>query len=159
MAEPKTSPVAVAAAVSLAVLAAAASGCGKPEPPPRVPVSGIVTIGGQPVPSALVTFYPMFEGFGGEVIAEGVSDRAGRYTLAGPLGEGACVGRHKVTVSDAPTPADAREQSVEAQRRLQAFLQTLTNRPIGQRFGALATTPLEVEVTAEGGDYDLEVTR
>jgi len=135
-----------------------AAGCGKPEPPPRVPVSGLVTIDGKPVPSALVTFYPLFEGFGGEVIAEAISDASGRYTLACPLGDGCCVGRHKVTVTDAPTPDDAREQSVEAQKRMRAFLRSLTNRPIGRDFGTLATTPLEIEVTAEGGDYDLQVT-
>ena len=138
---------------------ATAIGCGKPAPPPRVPVSGIVRIEGQPVPSAVVTFYPAFEGFGGELIAEGVTDGSGRYTLAGPIGAGACVGKHRVTVADAPTPEDAREQSVEAQRRMQAFLKTLTNRPIGTAFGTLATTPLEVEVRVEGGQYDLELTR
>lgn len=148
-------------ALSLLLLAGIAlmpAGCGKPEPPARVPVSGIVTIDGQPVPSAVVTFYPLFEGFGGEVIAEGVTDTAGRYTLACPLGDGACLGKHKVTVADAPTPDDAREQSVEGQRRMQAFLKTLSNRPIGATFGTLATSPLEVEVTAGGGSYDLQLT-
>jgi len=135
------------------------AGCGKPEPPPRVAVSGLVTIGGKPVPSALVTFYPLFEGFGGEVIAEGITDGDGRYTLACPLGDGCCIGRHKVTVTDAPSPDDAREQSVEAQARMRAFLRSLTNRPIGRDFGTLATTPLEIEVTAaEGSDYDLRLT-
>lgn len=136
----------------------AATGCGKPEPPARVPVSGVVTIEGQPVPSALVTFYPSFDGFGGEVIAEGVTDAGGRYTLAGPLGPGACLGKHKVTVADAPTPEDAREQSVAGQQRMQAFIKSLTNRPIGTKFGTLATTPLEVEVTAGAGGYDLPLT-
>jgi hypothetical protein len=133
-------------------------GCGKPEPPARMPVSGIVMIDGRPVPSAAVTFYPLFEGFGGEVIAEGVTDASGRYTLACPLGDGACLGKHKVTVADAPTPDDAREQSVAGQQRMQAFLKSLTNRPIGAKFGTLATSPLEVEVTAGGGSYDLKLT-
>lgn len=147
------------AALVLTAVVAAVSGCGKPTPPARVPVSGIVTIDGKPVPSALVTFYPAFEGFGGELIAEGVSDGEGRYSLVCPLGEGACIGKHKVTVSDAPTPDDAREQSVEGQRQLQAFLKTLTNRPIGVQFGTVATTPLEIEVKAEGGAYDLQLPR
>ncbi len=133
-------------------------GCGKPEPPPLVPVSGTVTIGGKPVPSAMVTFYPLFEGFGGEVIAEGISDAAGRFTLSCPLGEGVCIGRHKVTVADAPTPDDARDQTVEAQTRMAAFLRSLSNRPIGMKFGSLATSPLELEVTADGGPYDLSLT-
>ena len=144
--------------MALAVLTTSLIGCGKAEPPPRVPVSGVVTIGGKPVPSALVTFYPLFEGFGGELIAEGVSDREGRYTVSCSLGDGACIGRHKVTVGDAPTPDDARVQSAEGQRRMQEFLRSLTNRPIGEKFGTLATTPLEVEVKAEAGSYDLQLT-
>ena len=40
----------------LAGISLAFAGCGKPEPPPRAAVSGLVTIGGRPVPSALVTF-------------------------------------------------------------------------------------------------------
>ena len=150
-------PVAGAICLALALVSGLA-GCGKPEPPPRVPASGTVSIGGKPVPSALVTFYPLFEGFGGELIAEGVTDSQGRFTLAGPLGEGACVGRHKVTVTDAPSPDDAREQSAAGQRRMQEFLRSLTNRPIGEQFGSLATTPLEVEIKAEGGPYDLNLT-
>jgi hypothetical protein len=138
--------------------AAIAVGCSKPEPPARVPVSGVITIDGKPVPSAVVTFYPSFEGFGGEVIAEGVTDAGGRYSLACPLGPGACLGKHKVTVADAPTPEDAREQSVAGQQRMQAFLKSLTNRPIGAKFGTLATSPLEVEVSAESGTYDLQLT-
>lgn len=148
----------VFAGLIIAVIGLVVAGCGKPEPPARVPVSGLVTIDGQPVPSALVTFYPTFEGFGGEVIAEGVTDSGGRYTLACPLGSGACLGKHKVTVTDAPTPDDAREQSVDGQRRMQAFLKTLTNRPIGAKFGTLATSPLEVEVTAGGAAHDLQLT-
>jgi hypothetical protein len=134
--------------VPLLLVGIAAIGCGKPEPPARVPVSGIVTIDGKPVPSAVVTFYPSFEGFGGEVIAEGVTDVGGRYSLTCPLGPGA----------DAPTPEDAREQSVAGQQRMQAFLKSLTNRPIGAKFGTLATSPLEVEVSAGGGSYDLQLT-
>ena len=144
----------IAAQIALALLAA---GCREPEPPARVPVTGIVTIEGQPVPSAVVTFYPLFEGFGGEVIAEGVTDASGRYTLDCPLGDGACLGKHKVTVADAPTPDDAREQSVAGQQRMQAFLKTLTNRPIGAKFGTLATSPIEVEVKV-GGVYDFQLT-
>ncbi|MFM1905105.1 MAG: hypothetical protein RLZZ440_3005 [Planctomycetota bacterium] len=143
----------------LAVLLSVTVGCGPPKPPPLAVVEGRVTIDGKPVPLALVTYVPLFEGFGAEVIAEGISDDDGRYTLSGPLGSGACVGRHKVTVSDAPSPDDARDQSVAAQRAQEAFRRRLTNRPIGARFGSVIDTPLEVEVTEGGGPYDLELTR
>jgi len=133
-------------------------GCAK-KPPPVVPVSGTVVLEGKPVPLAQVTYYPLFAGFGGEVIAAGISDENGRYELACPLGEGACVGRHKVTVSDAPSPDQAREQSAEGTAAMRTYLRQLTNRPLGTAFATLATTPLEVEVSEGGGPYDLELTR
>ena len=145
-------------ALALLVLTLAVVGCGKPKPPPLAAVEGLVTIDGKPVPMALVTFVPLFEGFGGEVIAEGISDDEGRYRLSSPLGPGACVGRHKVTVTDAPSPDDTRDQSVASQRAYEAFRKKLTNRPIGAAFGSVVDTPLEVEVTAEGGSYDLTLT-
>ncbi len=145
-------------ALAILLLTVALVGCGKPKPPPLAAVEGLVTIDGKPVPMALVTFVPVFEGFGGEVIAEGISDEEGRYRLSCPLGTGACVGRHKVTVSDAPSPDDTRDQSVASQRAYEAFRKKLTNRPIGAAFGSVVDTPLEVEVTADGGSYDLELT-
>lgn len=144
-------------ALATLMLAVALAGCGKPKPPPLAAVEGLVTIDGKPVPMALVTFVPLFEGFGGEVIAEGISDESGRYRLACPLGTGACVGRHKVTVTDAPSPDDTRDQSVAAQRAYEAFRKKLTNRPIGAAFGSVVDTPLEVEVTTDGGSYDLKL--
>jgi hypothetical protein len=140
------------------IVAAGLTGCGKPTPPPLAAVQGLVTIDGKPVPLALITFIPLFEGFGGEVIAEGISDENGRYSLTCPLGDGACVGRHRVTVSDAPSPENTRDQSVESQRAFEAFRRSLTNRPIGAAFGSVVDTPLEVEVTAAGSGYDLELT-
>ena len=145
-------------AVAWLSVAAVMVGCGKPKPPPLALVQGEVTIDGKPVPLALVTFMPTFDGFGGEVIAEGISDENGRYSLVCPLGEGACVGRHKVTVSDAPSPENTRDQSVESQRAFEAFRRQLTTRPIGVAFGSVADTPLEVDVTADGGPYDLKLT-
>ena len=141
------------------LLLVAAVGCGEPQPPPLAQVSGVITLDDKPVPLALVTFYALFEGFGGEVIAEGVSDDDGRYVLSCPLGEGACIGRLKVTVCDAASPDDAREQSTAGQAAMRAHLRRLTNRPIGPKFSTLATTPLEVEVTAEGGPYNFVLSR
>lgn len=135
-----------------------AAGCTK-APPPVVPVSGRVMLDGKPVPLAQVTFYPLFAGFGGEVIAEGVTDENGRYELSCPLGAGGCVGRHKVTVSDAPSPDQAREQSAEGTAAMRTYLRQITNRPLGTAFATLATTPLEVDVTDGGGPYDLTLTR
>lgn len=144
-------------ALATLLLAFALVGCGKPPPPPLALVEGLVTIDGKPVPMALVTFVPLFEGFGGEVIAEGISDDEGRYRLSCPLGTGACIGRHKVTVTDAPSPDDTRDQSVASQRAYETFRKKLTNRPIGAAFGSVVDTPLEVEVTAEGSEYNLQL--
>jgi hypothetical protein len=47
---------------------------------------------------------------------------------------------------------------VESQRAFEAFRRQLTNRPIGVAFGSVADTPLEVDVTADGGPYNLKLT-
>lgn len=139
--------------IGLAVLA----GCSKPAPPPRVPVSGTVTIEGKPLPQAVVTFYPLFEGFGSELVAEGTTDASGRFTLASSLGEGACVGRHRVTVNDAPAPEDARGQTAEAQKRLARHINGLENRPIGSAFQTVGSSPLEIEISEDGSPYELKL--
>jgi len=71
-------------------------GCGGTDGPALdlAPAEGTLTIGGAPLPNALVTFHPE----SGRP-ATGRTDDAGHFTLMtkGP-GDGAAVGNHKVTV-------------------------------------------------------------
>ncbi|MBO0697846.1 MAG: carboxypeptidase regulatory-like domain-containing protein [Zavarzinella sp.] len=62
-------------------------------------VSGVVTLDGQPLEGATVSFSPVSAGeVGGST---GKTDAKGRYTLRTVLGDspGAAVGKHKVTIS------------------------------------------------------------
>lgn len=89
------------AAVFLPV-AVALCGCGGG--PKVVPVSGRVTMNGNPLPNAVVVFQPMASSRGtdpgpGSV---GVTDADGRFTLYSQLDKsqpGAVVGKHRVRIS------------------------------------------------------------
>lgn len=147
---------------TLLIVACAAftiSGCGKPKPPPLVEVKGIVTLNNAPLPSVRIRFFPTFPGFGGEVIAEGVSDKDGKYTLTCSGSPGACVGTHRVVVEEGPLPPGTSGESGEAQMRMTQYLQSLINRPIPPHYGNLAQSPLTVEVKSGESVYDLKLTR
>lgn len=76
---------------ALAFLALTAVGCGQSE---TVPVTGTVTLNGQPATDAEVIFTPST----GRV-ASGATDSAGRFTLStNKPGDGAVPGEHNVTV-------------------------------------------------------------
>ncbi|KLU07276.1 hypothetical protein RISK_000354 [Rhodopirellula islandica] len=69
------------------------SGCG-PSGPEIAEVSGVVTMGGNPVPDASITFYPVSgrQSFG-------KSDQDGRYTLEYAQDQpGAVTGQHRVKI-------------------------------------------------------------
>jgi hypothetical protein len=88
------------------MLVAMALGCGAQAG--VVPVSGRVTLGGQPLAGAVVTFQPIRESegtvrqLGGSV---GRTDADGRYELRliEPSVAGASVGNHRVTITTAKT--------------------------------------------------------
>lgn len=62
------------------------------------PVSGLVTLDGQPVDGATISFVPKSEG---GVAAAAVTDASGRFTLVTTSGEGAVPGSYAVTISKA----------------------------------------------------------
>jgi len=146
-------PGAAALAVALAL-----TGCSK-TPPTIVPVEGIVTINGQPLPSATVTFVPMVQGFGAEYIATGTTDDKGHFKAVCPAGPGAGACENRVTVGDAPAPEKARGLSGEAQTELSRYTAGLKNRPIPSDYGTAAKTPLVINVAAGQTEYKLELKR
>jgi hypothetical protein len=143
-----------------AVLASAlvAAGCTK-SPPAIVPVEGVVTVNGKPLPNAEVQFVPMVQGVGGEYIATGTTDEKGHFTLTCNGQDGACACENKVTVTDPLTPEKLRGQSAEAQAAVARFKASLKNRPIPEVYWSLASTPLSITVTAGRKDYDLQLNR
>jgi len=90
--------------VTAVLLATSASvGCGR-RGPKLGNVTGRVTLDGQPVAKAIVTFAPLESG----VASSGITNEDGTYTLTCPLGRGAVVGKHRVYVrTQAPGAASA----------------------------------------------------
>jgi hypothetical protein len=75
------------------------SGCSGPDRPQLVPVSGMVTLDGQPVEGATVTFTPT-----GGRMAIAVTDAAGKFQLTTyDTNDGALIGEHRVTVAKIQT--------------------------------------------------------
>ncbi|MCR4411810.1 MAG: hypothetical protein NUV77_05210 [Thermoguttaceae bacterium] len=86
------------------VACVALGGCG-PSTPATVPVSGTVTLDGQPLEGAAVSFVPIGQGRP----ATGQTDSSGKFTLTSfQPGDGAPAGKYKVGVSKLDKPADAK---------------------------------------------------
>ena len=127
--------------VALAVCLCLA-GCGRPRDfQPTVPVSGVVTYRGQPVPQGRIQFAPDMTGPGVRA-AFGNLDSRGRYTLSTyGKGDGAIVGTHRVAIV-------ARRQAAAPFDR-EAVAAGLTSGPpslIPEHYGNGATSGLTAEV-------------
>jgi len=83
--------------VCAAALVLAAVGCGGS----TGRVSGVVTLDGQPLEGATVTFTPAAGDGGGVGGSTGKTDAQGRYTLRTVVGDspGAAAGKHRVSIS------------------------------------------------------------
>lgn len=81
--------------IAFAVCCLALTGCGEMK---VAPVNGVITLDGQPLPKASVTFLPE----AGGRPSYGVTDDSGRYRLAYSMNEeGAEVGKCKVKITTA----------------------------------------------------------
>lgn len=109
------------AVFGFAVVAAMLAGCGSGSRLEGVaPVSGRISLGGQPLAGAIVTFLPVQQGASTSL---GHTDDEGRFTLLyGGSIEGAQVGQHRVTITtfsrgnpDADPPRPATPEKVPAQ--------------------------------------------
>src|SRR5947209_13285073 len=124
---PLRSPLTACGPVLVAALLLA--GCA-PTPPPITEAEGVVFLNNAPLPNALVEFAPELTHFGAEMNSSGITDEKGafRLTCAFKSQPGAAVGKHRVVVTDAPAPAEARGPSQAAQERLTKYLNGLKNR-------------------------------
>jgi hypothetical protein len=137
----------------VAILAAAAAGCSK-APPPIVPVTGVVTLDGKPLPFAIVKFYPQSDNLDAEYIGSAVTDKDGRYTLMTKGQPGGCACINKVTVDEAPPPDDARSPG-----KFEAYKKTLANRPIPKKYANTSGDHINITVTAGTSEYPIELAR
>lgn len=78
----------------------------------NVPVSGVITLDGNPLPDAYVVFEPQTEG-GASAASQGVTGPDGKYQLSRSdgSGDGAVIGSHRVRLTTIAPGAMADERS------------------------------------------------
>ena len=141
-----------------ALLMLAVPGCGQggrsADQPALVPVSGTVTLDGEPAPGVGVMFFPVGATRGATCYAN--TDQAGRYELlaGGAEQKGAPVGEYKVTCSKyvmpdgTPFTSDGSE-SPEMAGAKEAF---------PAKYSQQDTTELKATVPEGGGTIDFDLT-
>ncbi|GIW94117.1 MAG: hypothetical protein KatS3mg110_2158 [Pirellulaceae bacterium] len=140
---------------SLALLA----GCNRQTGPKVYPVSGQVTMNGQPVTDVVVNFMPVDND--PAKMASGQVDSSGNYQLrSGSQGSpGAQPGRYKVYLTPvAPVPTEG--QSYGGQNPAaggQSAGPPTAGSNLPQPWLSAATTPLEVEVKPESNTINIDV--
>lgn len=137
-------------------------GCGGGPNPELLPVSGVVTIDGKPLPNAAVRFVPMEEGLDGNFIASAITDKKGEFSLRlqgkEEIGCVACL--CKVTIEDQPMPGKVRSAYGSGNQALiDRYNKSLKNRPIPTQYKLLRTTPLKYEISAEQTEFNIEIER
>jgi hypothetical protein len=142
-----------------ALLVAAAGGCGGKNKPVRV--EGIVTLDGNPLAGATITFVPEQEG---RRPASGVTDDDGSFELTTfQAGDGALAGDYKVTVSkgvDQPIPEGDPEKGLAGKKIYHSDAKSPKNKktiaaraassPVPAVYRDSSRTPLKQSVPPEG---------
>ena len=124
-------------------------GCA-PSVPEVVSATGTVTINGEPLPNALVSFTPTAEGLDGNHKCTGTTDDQGNFTLknyAGVAGAYAC--KNIVTIVDGKAPKEARSMDDGSAEIWNEYKASLKNRPIPKEYKSIGQTPLNIEVTTD----------
>jgi hypothetical protein len=122
-----------------------AAGCDSgPKLPSLVPVTGKVTIGGQPATGGQVTLSPVAKGVLPEgVMATGSIDATGNYKIATGGKDGAPVGQYKVLVSPPMTPGAASKMPADME--------------VYKKYSDPKQPGLSIDVKENGGPYDLKL--
>jgi hypothetical protein len=129
------------------------AGCGD-SGPKTYPVTGKISIGGNPPSGVSVTFHPVTEG--NEAASGQVNDQ-GNYTLYTGIDgkQGAMPGRYKVVLTQvAGASAATYEQGGGAAR---GGIPGTPPRTFPDDWGSAQTSPKEVEVKTETNQIDIEV--
>ena len=140
-------------AIACCIAAVACVGCGE-SGPPLGQVSGTVTMDGQPLANALVTFTPEAGGRG----STGKTDASGKYELAFVDSKGALIGAHKVSVTTIKEAAAAVEMSSDSpeyanQGSSADYDSAKTEEPIPAKYNT--KTELTFDVKAGSNTYDI----
>ncbi len=140
-------------AIVLSLVCICCVGCGgggDGDRPSRVPVSGVITISGQPLAGATVVFIPVAHNYG----ATAMTDSDGAYELQtfDPK-DGAVPGRYQVTVRkvESPVGVPATEEPPDDDDAGPLFVEKSL---IPAKYGQPNTSGLEAQV-AESGENKL----
>lgn len=139
-------------AISAALLL---SGCAEP-PPPIVEAQGLVRLDGVPLKKVEVRFIPMIDN-GMDLIAKGVTDDSGRFTLTCKGQSGACACGTQVVIMESEFPARLKSETMQVE--LAEYLKSLGNRPLPRKYSNLVESPLIVNVTPGQKEYQFNLTR
>jgi hypothetical protein len=128
----------------------AGCGGGASDAPETVPVKGVVTYKGQPVPKLSVGFIP--DGGKGK-LASGTTDAAGKFALmTDKPGDGAVVGPYKVAISFVPDEIPEMPGFPGSEKKVES--------PIPAKYADSATSGLKqtVDKDASKNNFTFELT-
>ena len=120
-------------------------------------VNGTLTIDGQPMENVLVTFHPIEDPDAKKLVASGLTNADGEFTLKRDGGEEPKlgVGAYKVTLSEGEIPDGIAESNDPLAR--QTYLLSLAHRPLPVVYARHVDTPLKVDVVGGKTSYALEI--
>jgi len=129
-------------------------GCGRGDYPETVSVTGRVTLDGQPLPDAIVTFMPV----DGQRSGSGTTDARGAFSLSTfQSGDGAVPGDHQVAIMPSeppPMPGGSGEEDFGERAPTAPY-----SPPFPARYGLPTTSGLAVTVSRDQKNdftFDLE---
>jgi len=135
--------------VSLLLAAFFVAGCGSKAK--TIPTSGVVTLDGEPLADARVTFNPL-DASGR--MAFGNTDSQGRFTLSTfKEGDGALAGQYRITVTIVGPTQEASAKlatDLKAMMKERERLSKLKLKEIPKTYQSVASTPLQQTIPAEG---------
>ena len=147
----RESNAALAGAATILVLLGLTAGCGESDGLERVPITGLLTLGGAPLPGAVVQFFPAGETAGPGAL--GTSDPEGRFEVISSRESDAGIppGEYTVRVSrlvnpdGTPVPPDAPDADYPGCRES-------VPRPYSG-----VDSPLKVVIAPDGGEVRVDV--
>ena len=120
-------------------------------------VNGTLTIDGQPMENVLVTFHPVDDPESKKLIANGLTNADGEFTLTRDDGEEPklSVGSYSVTLTEGVIPNSIAES--DDPLAMQTYSLSLAHRPLPVVYARHVDTPLKVDVVGGKSNYALEI--
>jgi hypothetical protein len=148
-------PRSIVAAAGLAAALLPLVGCG-PSGPALVPVSGALTLNGAPLGGATITFAP--EPNNTEVTPGGaLSEADGRYAARYNERTGLSPGKYRVLVTKSATKDGQPIPEQFKDDPTMALISGYMIESLPPAYGNANTTPLSIDLGADGGTFDFDV--